>query len=175
MSIGREAEKINSLAKDTVVLPTVTFVGIGVRTSNMDELNLGTAKIAETIQKYMSEAVYDKIPHRKTPGKTYCIYTEYESDHAGEYTYFIGEEIDSLTKVPEGLKAIIVPSQSYAKFTTAQGVMPQVCIDGWMQIWKMATEDFGGKRSYVADFEVYDERALDPTNTVLDIYIGIKH
>ena len=25
-----------------------------------------------------------------------------------------------------------------------------------------------------ADFEIYDERAADPLNTVLDLYIGIK-
>jgi predicted transcriptional regulator YdeE len=46
-------------------------------------------------------------------------------------------------------------------------------IDAWQQIWKMTTADFGGKRAYRADFEVYDERARDPTNTSLDIYVGI--
>jgi predicted transcriptional regulator YdeE len=43
----------------------------------------------------------------------------------------------------------------------------------WQEIWKMTPEDFGGKRSYVADFEIYDERALDHQNVTLDIYIGI--
>ena len=31
-----------------------------------------------------------------------------------------------------------------------------------------------GKRKYIADFEVYDERASDPNNTVIDIYIGTE-
>lgn len=35
-------------------------------------------------------------------------------------------------------------------------------------------EQLGGERSYIADFEVYDERASDHLNVVLDIYIGIK-
>ncbi len=32
----------------------------------------------------------------------------------------------------------------------------------------------GGVRAYIADFEVYDHRSIDPQNTVLDIYIGVK-
>jgi len=38
----------------------------------------------------------------------------------------------------------------------------------------MTAEDFGGKRAYQADFEVYDQRAQDPKNTSLDIFIGIR-
>jgi len=39
----------------------------------------------------------------------------------------------------------------------------------------MSSNDFGGKRAYQADFEVYDQRARDPNNTVLDIHIGIRN
>ena len=42
------------------------------------------------------------------------------------------------------------------------------------QIWKMTANDFGGERSYVADFEVYHQRTIAPANASLDIYIGIK-
>lgn len=52
--------------------------------------------------------------------------------------------------------------------------MPEVVINAWQQIWKMSSDDFGGDRAYKADFEVYDQRAIDSTNTSLDIYIGIK-
>jgi predicted transcriptional regulator YdeE len=47
-------------------------------------------------------------------------------------------------------------------------------MNAWQQIWKMSSDDFGGDRAYIADFEVYDQRARDPSNTSLDIYIGIK-
>ena len=36
----------------------------------------------------------------------------------------------------------------------------------------MNKNDFGGKRKYVSDFEIYDERAANPNNTIIDIYIG---
>ena len=51
--------------------------------------------------------------------------------------------------------------------------MPDVCIQEWIHIWNLKDEDFGGKRTYIADFELYDHRAIDPEKTVLDIYIGI--
>jgi predicted transcriptional regulator YdeE len=102
------------------------------------------------------------------------VYTEYATDHTGEYTYFIGEEVDASAEVPEGLSTITVPQQNYAKFTTESGQMPAVCINAWMDIWKMTSEDLGSDRAFKADFEVYDERALNPANTVLDIYIGIQ-
>ena len=33
---------------------------------------------------------------------------------------------------------------------------------------------FEGKRTYLSDFEVYDQRAADPNKAIVDIYIGIK-
>jgi predicted transcriptional regulator YdeE len=39
-----------------------------------------------------------------------------------------------------------------------------------MRIWTMREL----KRSFVADFEVHDQRAADPGNTVVDIYVGVK-
>ena len=52
--------------------------------------------------------------------------------------------------------------------------MPQVVREHWFKISQMSEEDFGGKRSYVADFEVYDERASDHQNIILDILVGIE-
>jgi predicted transcriptional regulator YdeE len=174
MSIDLATKGGNILKKDIAILPAMKLIGISARTSNASEFNSETAKIGATIQKYITEGVYNKIPNQKTPGKTYCVYTEYESDHTGAYTYFIGEEVGADSEIPAELSTITIPEQSYAKFTTESGQMPAVCINAWMDIWKMTSEDFGSERAFKADFEVYDERALDPANTVLDIYIGIK-
>ncbi len=37
------------------------------------------------------QKVVIRITHRKKPGTTYCVYTDYKSGAAGDYTYFIGE------------------------------------------------------------------------------------
>jgi len=52
--------------------------------------------------------------------------------------------------------------------------MPEVVREPWFKIWQMSEEDLGGKRLYKSDFEIYDERASDHQNIVLDIFIGIE-
>lgn len=51
--------------------------------------------------------------------------------------------------------------------------MPDVIVNAWNEIWDMSSEKLGGKRSYKSDFEIYDERATDHQNIVLDVYVGV--
>ena len=162
------------MQKTVTELPEIKLLGILCRTNNTAEMNISSAKIAPTIQKYFQQALGEEIPNRKNPGTTYCVYTDYESDFTGDYTYFIGEEVKVGGDSMEGFSSIIIPAQNYAKFTSKPGIMPEVCIDMWQNIWKMKSGELGGKRAYLADFEVYDKRALDPSKTVLDIYVGVK-
>ena len=162
------------MQKTVTELPEIKLLGILCRTNNTAEMNISSAKIAPTIQKYFRQAVGEEIPNRKNPGTTYCVYTDYESDFTGDYTYFIGEEVKFVGDSMEGFSSIIIPAQNYAKFTSKPGIMPEVCIDMWQNIWKLKSGELGGKRAYLADFEVYDKRALDPSKTVLDIYVGVK-
>ncbi len=152
----------------------IKLVGISERTNNAHEMNPETAKIGQCLHRYFSRALNAKITERKNPGKTFCVYTDYASDMTGDYTYFIGEEVTSFADLPEGCVALTIPAQTYSKFTTGPGAMPQVCIQLWQKIWGMTPDELSGTRVYRADFEVYDERAIDPHNTILDIYIGIE-
>jgi len=52
--------------------------------------------------------------------------------------------------------------------------MPEVVINAWQAIWQIPPSDFGGNRKYIADFEVYNKRASDPNDTMVDIFIGIE-
>lgn len=167
--------KGNKMKKIQLQMPKIALVGITVRTNNQAEFNPATGKIASCVQQYFHHQVADKILHRKNPGVTFSAFAEYESDCTGDYTYFIGEEVTSIDDVPEGLESHIIPPQTYAKFTTDPGPMPNVVISAWQEIWKMSSEDLGGERRYHTDFEVYDERAKDPQNAVLDLYIGLEN
>lgn len=157
-------------------LPEIKLVGITAktRTSNIAETDPRTAQIIPTIQHYFSGGFGEKIPLRKKPDVTYCVYTGYESDFTGAYTYFIGEEAQSFGGIPEDLVTLLIPAQTYVKFVVGPGVMPKICLETWQKIWEMTSNELGGERRYSADFEVYDERALDPQNTTLDIFIGVK-
>lgn len=155
-------------------LPELKLIGLTCRTRLKFEMNPSDAKIPGILQQYFGNQSQKKIPNRLKPEITYCVYTNYESDYTGEYDYFVGEVVSSLDQVPEGFSKLTIPAQRYAKFTTASGTMPQVCIQAWQEIWDSTPRTLGGERNYLADFEVYDERAADPTNTTLDIYIGIN-
>lgn len=149
------------------------IVGLSVRTSNKESFDPTTNKIGPLIAQYWQEKVMDRIPNRKNSGVTLAVYTAYESDEHGEYTYFFGEEVSSFKNCPSELSQCTIPAGKFCKLTTPNGKMPDVVIEGWMNIWKMTANDLGGKRAYQADFEVYDDRASDPNATHMDIYIGI--
>ena len=152
----------------------IKLVGITARTSNFLEMNPETSKIGATMQKFFSSGMQQQISRRKNPGTVFAVYTDYESDEHGEYTYFLGEEVGSFENIQQGFETLTIPAQTYVKFTSSPGKMPGVCIDMWQNIWKMDSSDIGGIRSYIADFEVYDQRSQNPEHAVLDIYIGIR-
>jgi predicted transcriptional regulator YdeE len=160
--------------KNIEQLPVIKLVGITARTSNQLEMNPETAKIGATMQKFFMEGLQSKIANRIEPGRLFAVYTNYESDEHGEYTYFLGQEVSSFEEHSKELEKLTIPAQTYVKFTSNPAPMPAVVIDMWQNIWKMNSSDLGGQRAYIADFEIYDERSADLQHAVLDIYIGIK-
>lgn len=151
------------------------LVGITARTNNKNEMNPATAKIGQTAGLYWQNQLANDIKHRVTAGITYAVYTDFESDENGDYSYFIGEAVSSLEGQDlDKFKALTIPTSNYQKFTTERGKMPDIIISAWQEIWSMQPEDFIGPRKYIADFELYDERAMDPGNAVADIYIGVE-
>jgi len=163
------------MKKSTIILNEIKLVGITAITSNASEMDATTAKIGQTLEQYFGGNLAAQIPNRKNPGVTYCVYTKYESDEHGQYTYFAGEEVSSFEGISSRFEPLTIPKQVCAKFNVGPGLMPNICIDAWQKIWQMEVDDFGGKRAYIADFEIYDERAADYQNAILDIYIGIKN
>ncbi len=161
------------MKKTNIEFKEIKLVGVLTRTCNASEMSPLKAKIGKTIERFLT-LYQDKIKNRKNPGKLFAVYTDYESDEKGEYTYFFGEEVTSFEQVEGGLYTFTIPVQSYTKFTTDSGKMPNVVIDAWKKIWKMTKPELDGLRSYVADFEIYDAKSEDPNNAIVDIYIGIK-
>jgi predicted transcriptional regulator YdeE len=162
---------------EAVKLREIKLVGISVRTKNQDEFNPETAKIGKTFGQFLSQNLGEKIQNRKNPGVLFSVYTNFESNEHGEYTYFLGEEVthfDDLSILNNGLKSLTISAAKYQKFTTESGQLPGVVVNAWMEIWKMSPKDFIGERAYQADFEIYDHRAMNPLDAVVDIYIGVR-
>ena len=149
-----------------------TVVGIAVRTSNAKEMT-AEGVIGKQWGRLMGEGLLEKIPN-KADQNIVAVYTEYASDHNGEYTYVLGAKVTSGGDVPAGMVAKKVPAGRYAVFTSEKGPAAKAVPEAWMKINSLPKSAAGGDRVYRADFEIYDERARDPQNSVVDIYIGIK-
>lgn len=153
----------------------IHLIGISVRTSYQQELDKMKGNIFPCVQRYFHQELFEEIPNRANPGTTFCAYTNYESDYKGSYTYFIGEEVSSIpSELPQGFEILTIPAQAYAKFTTTPAPMPDVVVNAWQSIWQMPPEELGGNRCYHTDFEIYDERASDHQNIVMDLFVGIE-
>src|SRR6266496_6637534 len=78
-------------------------IGIGVRTSNAKE---GTADgiIPRQWQRFLQEGILGAIPS-KTGSNIYAVYSDYASDHNGEYTFVIGAMVKEGTVPPPGMVA----------------------------------------------------------------------
>jgi predicted transcriptional regulator YdeE len=101
------------MKKSLIKKPEIKLVGICVRTSYQQELDKMHGNIFPCVQRYFHGTLSEKIPNRAKPGTTFCVYTEYESDYRGAYTYFIGEEVELLPdSLPEGFQKLIIPKQS---------------------------------------------------------------
>ena len=47
--------------------------------------------------------------------------------------------------------------------------MQGIVYNEWVKIWNSDLD-----RTFVADFEVYGEKAQDPTNAEVEIFVGVK-
>jgi predicted transcriptional regulator YdeE len=147
-----------------------TVVGIALRTTNAKEAT-GEGLIGKQWGRFMQEGVLNKIPNRIDPDIV-VVNTDYASDKDGEYTYVIGARVKPDTQIPAGMVEKKVPAGKYVLFTSEKGPVAQVMIDVWKKIWSFPKSEL--ERAYGADFEVYDQRAADPRNTQVDVYIGVR-
>jgi len=119
-------------------------VGIQIRTSN--------ARAMETIGalwgRFFAEGIAAKVPGR-TDDRILGLYSQYESDHNGEYNLLVGCATNS-AETPAGMARVKVAGGKYAVIT-ARGEMPMALIAAWISIWNSDL-----KRAFTQDFEVLD-------------------
>ena len=147
-------------------------IGIAERTTNAKEMS-GEGVIGKQWGRFMQENLLAQIPN-KADASIIAVITDYASDKDGEYTHLIGARVTSISDVPEGMVAKKVPAGKYALFTSEKGPVAQVVVGTWQRIWAQPKNAPGGSRAYKADYEVYDERAMDPQNAQMDVHVGIK-
>jgi predicted transcriptional regulator YdeE len=147
-------------------------VGLATRTHNAAEMN-GKGKIGEVWQTFLARNLAAKIPN-KLGVDLVAIFTDYETDHTGHYTYLLGVPVSSTEHLPPGLTHRRVPAGRYAVLCSNRGVIKQVVPEIWQRIWQMSPSQLGGSRAFQTDYEIYDQRAADPDNAQIEVHIGLR-
>lgn len=151
---------------NNVTVEPFKVIGIEVRTTNENEQ--AAKDIPLLWDKFMKENVLDNIPN-KIDNTVYSIYTEYEKDHTKPYTTLLGCKVESLEHIPEGMVGKSFDGGDYIKFTTKGNLAEGLVINEWVKIWNMDLD-----RIFTADFEMYSEKAQNPSDAEVDILIAVK-
>lgn len=111
----------------------------------------------------------NRIPN-KTDKDFICVYTNYESQSKDSYDVLLGCRVNSLEDIPEGLFGQSFNGGFYQQFIAKGDVTQgQAVRDTWDAIWKSNIS-----RTFTADFEVYGERAQNPNDAEVDIFVAIQ-
>ncbi len=153
-----------------VELNAFNIVGISTQTSNANEIT-EQAKIPQLWDHFYQQNITDQIAEQKN-GHVYGLYSDYETDVNGNYTLTLGVEVNN-DDIQGDLVVKTIPAAKYLVFTSDKGVMPEVVIQTWQEIWAWFANS-KVERTYTGDFELYDERCANPHDSQVDIYIAIK-
>lgn len=149
---------------EVVTLPAFTVVGIQVKTDNSQ----GPKGFIPLWQQFYAENIQSFIPH-KADNDVIALYTDYESDYTGRFTFFIGCRVSAVHDLPQNLVAKRIPEARYAQFI-AKGQFSEAIGKTWHEIWNTPLD-----RSYKADFEIYGDRFFGrEEQKEVPIYIGVK-
>ncbi|MGR3856953.1 GyrI-like domain-containing protein [Chryseobacterium indologenes] len=141
-------------------------IGIAVRTTN--ENGQAGKDIPVLWEKMISKNIVNSIPN-KIDNTIYSIYTDYEKDHTKPYTTVLGCKVENLDNIPEGMVGYTFDGGEYLKFITKGDLSKGLVINEWIKIWEMDLN-----RTFTADFEVYGEKAQNPSDAEVDIFIAVK-
>src|ERR1700744_987884 len=98
--------------------------GLTARTNNAHEMS-GKGKIGDVWQTFLQPNMAVKIPN-KIGVDLIAVYTDYETDHTGHYTYLLGVPVVSAESLPAKLTVRHVPGGRYAMFSSERGPVTQV-------------------------------------------------
>ncbi len=142
------------------------IIGLAKRTRNEDQhITLDIQKLWDT---FIANETMHKIPN-KLENTLFGIYTDYENAASGYYTAIVGCKVSSLVSIPEGMIGTTIKNGNYTKFIARGDISKDAIPNAWAKIWRSDLD-----RTYITDFEVYEESAMNTKNAEVDIYIGVQ-
>ena len=156
--------KIHFMQK--VKIEPFTVIGLKIRTTN--EKGQAMKDIPQFWQKFMTENTLRKIPN-KVEDTIYSLYTNYEGDHNKPYDMILGCKVSSSENIPTGMVAHSIQGGTFSQFTSKGNMTEGAIYHTWMEIGQSNIP-----RIYSTDFEVYGEKARNPQDAEVDIFVAIQ-
>lgn len=156
---------------EIIEISPITVIGLAVKTNNQLEATKDgeIVRLHEVfIKDHMSDQIDDKVDNHLM-----AVYTEYESDESGNYTYCLGHQVKDPEDMPKGCEIHDIPGGRYLKYPTERGLLHDVLPQAWQDIWRKTQEGaLGVRRAFNVDFEFhnYDDSLLE---SQVDIYLSI--
>jgi predicted transcriptional regulator YdeE len=146
-------------------------VGLTVRTNNAAEAG-GQGKLAQLWQAAMNNNQLQQLPNQTGEGFV-VVYSNYASDHTGDYDYTLGVRVTAVGKVPDGFVVRKIQAGKYAVIQSETGPPQEVIPALWQRINSMTPERLGGVRAYQTDFETYPN-VTDWGSMSMTAHVGLK-
>jgi predicted transcriptional regulator YdeE len=148
-----------------------TVVGLTVRTNNAAEAG-GQGKIRALWEGAMNNGQLQQVPNQAGDGFV-VVYTDYASDHTGDYNYTLGVRVSSADQVPAGFVVRKIEAGRYAVIQSQTGPPEQVTPALWQHINALTPQQLGGTRAYETDFETYPN-ITDWGSVQIAAHLGLK-
>jgi predicted transcriptional regulator YdeE len=81
----------------------------------------------------------------------------------------LGCQVEHLDTIPDGMVGKTFEEALYSKYTAKGNLMHGIVFDEWTKIWNSDLD-----RTFTADFEVYGEKAQNPEDAEVDIFIAVR-
>jgi predicted transcriptional regulator YdeE len=150
---------------NTLTISKFYVIGLSIRTTNENQQS--AKDIPALWSRFMSEGIASRIPN-KLDNTIYSVYLDYEKDHTKPYTTLLGCKVKSLDDIPEGFTGKEIGGGNYMKRAVKGNILKGVVFEEWLKIWKSNIP-----RVFASDYEVYGEKAKDPENAEIDIYLSV--
>jgi predicted transcriptional regulator YdeE len=136
-------------------------MGVSARTRNEREMGPGGV-IPGIWERFRDGTLAATIPGR-VGGAMVAVYTDYESDAGGEYTFMVGAPVQEGAIAPEGMVVAHVPRGKYWRLAVEPGPVWETIPAAWGRVWKESPA-----RAFQTDFEWHM-----PDGSV-EIWVGLR-
>ncbi len=117
---------------------------------------------------FLTQNLAAQIPNT-VDDTVYCVYTDYDGDHTQPYTVLLGCRVVHTDDVPSGMTVKSIAGGTYQRFSAKGNLAEGIVIRTWYDIWNSHLD-----RAYTADFEVFGEKARNPEDAQVEIYIAVQ-